>query len=1009
MPLFEVDAARPLLVQGAGSSVGEPGVHTSAHRVVESHIDGLLGEQVFPVSQGTGPDEPHLLALDASGLPVVVELVGDLDKSTLTRALDHAGAAGRLTRGELAARYHGGQQRFAHDVADFYDSVPITQSSSSKSGGGARLIIICQNAPQEILNAVDFLRQPTMPVEVLKMDVVKSDDGRRFLDVSPLVIHLPPGLPSPRQEDRRSITRGNEPAHVTPEPVASAPLFTSPQPRSGEDVFAEGVKVGYALTGKLPVVAHKPGSSGAGSSRSAAASAPRRNAAPERPPAPSAEPVSGPTTASVLFHQERPAPGRPQAVTTPAPAGNASAGNAPGGVNPAKGLRRSLARNGEAAASAPVSGSIPAPAPDGGARDSGRTRPPSRAARRAAERAEAEAAAVTPQNGVPVPPLSAERPGTTGVPTSTAARTERPAAAARPAAGAQDAEASAPPSDTLPRVAPSSAPVRRRSRRDRFASAPDERAGDGIAPEPTPSGPSGDGLSFPSAPAPAPGRGETSSPYGGAAGPFSPAGQGPSYAHQGGATDSGSFSQAGPVSSARDRGVGPESGSFSQAGSASSFRNQGVGADSGSFSQAGPGGSIQERGVGAESGSFSQAGPASAYPLQGGAADSGSFSQARPGGSYPARGAGVDPGSFSQAGGSSEAASYLSAGGRAEAGTSYPPAPAASAPDAGFPAAPSDPASPGTTYRDDRPTLVDGAFTTHAPVPPPPAPAPSTSYEPPAPLSAYQPPSAYEPPAPGAGYEPPAASAGYEPPAVGAGYEPPAPASASDNLWQPPAEFAPGAPAAPSSSYEPSTFQDDFPTGSFGPVESVPFQPPVIDSDVAPPQDGGFAGSGSFAGAQAGPGQSQGQGQVYDWSAESAFGPAQPDLPFDDQTVVRPVVSAFPGAAPEAHIPPVPTEESIRAHTPALFDEEDDPDLEALARSFGAPTRIVWSRPRRNQHYEAVLHPNGVIELADGGQYRHPDTAATAASGSYTADGWSVWRVGEQGPSLTEAFQQRFV
>jgi hypothetical protein len=137
MPLFEVDATRPFLVQSSGNgSGGEPGVHTSAHRVVESHIDGLLGEQVFPVAQGSGPDEPHLLALDASGLPVVVELVGDLDKSTLTRALDHAGAAGRLTRGELAARYHGGQHSFAHDVAEFYDSVPITKSSSTGSGSG---------------------------------------------------------------------------------------------------------------------------------------------------------------------------------------------------------------------------------------------------------------------------------------------------------------------------------------------------------------------------------------------------------------------------------------------------------------------------------------------------------------------------------------------------------------------------------------------------------------------------------------------------------------------------------------------------------------------------------------------------------------------------------------------------------------------------------------------------------------------------------------------------------
>jgi hypothetical protein len=116
----------------------------------------------------------------------------------------------------------------------------------------------------------------------------------------------------------------------------------------------------------------------------------------------------------------------------------------------------------------------------------------------------------------------------------------------------------------------------------------------------------------------------------------------------------------------------------------------------------------------------------------------------------------------------------------------------------------------------------------------------------------------------------------------------------------------------------------------------------------------------------------------------------------------------YPSSAPEAPARPVPPSESIRASTPMLFEEEDDPDLEALARSIGTPTRIVWSRPRRNQHFEAMLLPDGAIELANGARYRHPDSAATAASGSYTADGWSVWRLGDTGPTLVEEFSRRF-
>ncbi|MFC8599675.1 hypothetical protein [Isoptericola sp. NPDC057191] len=255
MPLFEVDAQRPLLVQSDRSPAATAqGVGTTAHRVVDSHIDGLLGEQIFPVSPGVGPDEPHLLALDATGSPVVVELVADLDRAALTRALDHAGAAGRLTRGALAERYHGGPAAFHRDVAAFYDSVPITRSQPGRSS--ARLIVICQEASEEILNAVDFLRQPTMPVEVLKMGVVHSADGRRFVDVSPLVIH-PASAPT---APSLSAPPGARPGVGGPATDAVSPGGRPAEPVPGVDpeTFAEGVAVGLALNGKMPAAVQPP-------------------------------------------------------------------------------------------------------------------------------------------------------------------------------------------------------------------------------------------------------------------------------------------------------------------------------------------------------------------------------------------------------------------------------------------------------------------------------------------------------------------------------------------------------------------------------------------------------------------------------------------------------------------------------------------------------------------------------------------------------------------------------
>jgi len=321
MPLFEVDAQRPLLVQSDRSpAASAQGVGTTAHRVVDSHIDGLLGEQIFPVSPGAGPDEPHLLALDATGSPVVVELVADLDRAALTRALDHAGAAGRLTRGALAERYHGGPSAFHRDVAAFYDSVPITRSQPGRSS--ARLIVICQEASEEILNAVDFLRQPTMPVEVLKMGVVHSADGRRFVDVSPLVIH-PASAPS-----APSLSAPAAPA--VPTDTIAAPDDDAPavageaSARVDPETFAEGVAVGLALGGKMPATVQAP--------RDKAESAPpsrtRRRAA--RPRSDEAGPSAAALPGGPLPVPAAPVPAPHAPVPPPPPSSSPSPVPAPG-------------------------------------------------------------------------------------------------------------------------------------------------------------------------------------------------------------------------------------------------------------------------------------------------------------------------------------------------------------------------------------------------------------------------------------------------------------------------------------------------------------------------------------------------------------------------------------------------------------------------------------------------------------------------------------------------------
>jgi hypothetical protein len=712
MPLFEVDTQRPLLVTSAnGANGSEPGLKTTANQVVDSHIDGLLGEEVFPIAQGSGPDEPHLLALDASGSPVVVELVADLDRENLAKALDHAGAAGRLTRADLAARYSGGASSFQHDVAAFYDSVPITRTQGKNGGSGARLIIICQNAPDEILNAVDFLRQPTMPVEVLKMGVVNSDDGRKFLDVSPLVVHLPPGLPAPKSAPIGGSITGSMDGSVSSSMDTGVTGGVAGGAAAPKDAFEEGVKVGYALTGKMPVVAQAP-----------------QTRSPQAP----------------LSRAERARQMPVRAEASPPLADNPSAGP----TNAATGLRSSLR----------------GAAPRGG--------PP--------ERAAAGGSPERVANGG-----SRERPSGGGTPERTAGT--RAARRAQAAAGASDA--------TAPDVVP-----------------------------PAPSGP-GSG-SMPSA----------------------------------------------PVSSVRP---------------------------------------------GAES---------------------------RP-------------------------------------TPSTPPRLAAS-----------------------RSSLGDGAVPVRTGPAAEPAPAPSlrrrsrtdrfaASAQPDEPTSAY-PPSAPTP-APGASFPPPPVP------------QPPA----EENLWQPPPyEAAPAYSEADSN--EPSDLDITQPRYTPEPTYGAgsSFAPAAPSYGYTPEPAAGYGGQNGY-----GYGEQPGYESPYPDNAAPAVAPPNPwesggYLAGPDDGYGQPAFAAdpYPSSAPEAPARPVPPNESIRASTPMLFEEEDDPDLEALARSVGTPTRIVWSRPRRNQHFEAMLLPDGAIELANGARYRHPDSAATAASGSYTADGWNVWRIGDTGPTLVEEFSRRF-
>jgi hypothetical protein len=224
MPIFELDEGHPVLVQPMQPAPGTFAADSSA--LVAEHLASLLGEQLFPVRlrHGDAPG-PHLLALDTTGRPVVVDVVQILDGESLVRALQHAGNAARLSRADLLRTYEGGADMFDADFRDFRDEAPLSAAQTGPLPG-ARLLLVCAEVDPQVVDAVAFLREPGRQVEVLQIGVVRGVDGRRYVDVSPLVLRQPSLRtvePSSVRRVRHHAAPADHPASMSvPEPTAAS-------------------------------------------------------------------------------------------------------------------------------------------------------------------------------------------------------------------------------------------------------------------------------------------------------------------------------------------------------------------------------------------------------------------------------------------------------------------------------------------------------------------------------------------------------------------------------------------------------------------------------------------------------------------------------------------------------------------------------------------------------------------------------------------------------------------
>lgn len=179
MPIFEMD--RGSLVPFKRQAIAAGVYEAEIEGLLWDNLEELTGYNLFRVArQATLPSggRPDVLALDSSGRVVVVEVKRDVDRHQLAQALEYAGWARTTNLDALASMYHGGPQAFWEDWTEFTSTPhPVLVLRDP------RLVLVARSFAARTAEALEFLLQHQLPVQVLKVAFYVDDTGRRFLDV----------------------------------------------------------------------------------------------------------------------------------------------------------------------------------------------------------------------------------------------------------------------------------------------------------------------------------------------------------------------------------------------------------------------------------------------------------------------------------------------------------------------------------------------------------------------------------------------------------------------------------------------------------------------------------------------------------------------------------------------------------------------------------------------------------------------------------------------------------
>jgi hypothetical protein len=101
-----------------------------------------------------------------------------VDRGHLAQSLEYAGWALNTNLDELAMLFHGGEAGFWAEWQDFTETpTPVIVQRNP------RLYLVARTFHQRTSEAMDFLLQHRVPIDVLRMAFYVDDGGRRFLDM----------------------------------------------------------------------------------------------------------------------------------------------------------------------------------------------------------------------------------------------------------------------------------------------------------------------------------------------------------------------------------------------------------------------------------------------------------------------------------------------------------------------------------------------------------------------------------------------------------------------------------------------------------------------------------------------------------------------------------------------------------------------------------------------------------------------------------------------------------